>query len=38
MIAEILVQILQRRSTGLKLDEQDKEFSRKILEEGDNKE
>ena len=33
MITEILVQMMQKRSTGMKLDEQDKEFLRKILEE-----
>ena len=38
MIAEILVQMMHRRSTGQKLDDQDKEFLRKILEEKDNKE
>ena len=38
MIAEILVQIMQRRSTGRKLDEQDREFLRRILEEKDGKE
>ena len=38
MIAEFLVQMMHRRSTGLKLDDQDKEFLRKILEEKDNKE
>ena len=37
MIAEILVQMMQRRSTGLKLDDQDKEFLREILEEKDTK-
>ena len=38
MIAEILVQMMQKRSMGMKQDEQDKEFLRKILEEKDNKE
>ena len=38
MIAEILVQMMHRRSTGLKLDDQDYEFLREILEEKENKE
>ena len=33
MIAEILAQMMQRRSKGHKLGEQDKEFLRKILSE-----
>ena len=37
MIAEILVQMMQRRSTGRKLDEQDKDFLRRILKEKDGK-
>lgn len=38
MIAEILAQMMQRRSKGRVLDEQDKAFLRKILEEKENKE
>ena len=38
MIAEILVQMMQRRSKGHKLDVQDKDFLRRILEEKEGKE
>lgn len=38
MIAEILVHMMQRRSAGQKMDDQDREFLRRILEEKEGKE